>query len=73
MKSFLISFFFFLIMETVFCFASMFVAVVAVVVVVFVVAVAVVFTFDVVAVHYDCSKKFSLILFLIAEANGAHY
>lgn len=45
---------FFLITETVFCFASMFVAVVAVVVVVFVVNGAVVVNVDVVAVHYDC-------------------
>lgn len=44
---------FFLITETVFCFASMFVAVVAVVVV-FVVNGAVVVNVDVVAVHYDC-------------------
>ena len=62
MKSFF--FRFFLITETVFCFASMLVALVAVVVVVFVVNVAVVVNVDVVAVHYDCSKIFSLILFL---------
>lgn len=73
MKSFLFSFFFLIKETNIFCFALMSVVALAALVVFFAVAVAVVVNVDVVAVDYDCSNIFSLVLFLIAEANSAHY